>query len=106
MKQLFLVLTVLSCGIATATPHRHGPKHLPHNAKICRECDGDGEVRSWKKAWFGKRQCRTCDGRGYFMLPPPAPKPAPRHAHKGAPVHGKKSPFAPKPAPVKKHKRP
>lgn len=94
MKTLFLILAALSCSLVTAKPH-----HIPPHAKICQACDGHGSVRTWKKAWFGRRACRACNGKGFFALPKPPPPPPKAH---------RKPPHKPhaKPAPKPHHGRP
>lgn len=88
------------------------PRHMPHGARICHECKGDGRVRCGF-LYFDSKRCLLCDGRGYILPKPPPPKPHPvvhphnvphkpvahePEAHK--PVHQHKNTMSQKPMPV------
>ena len=71
---------IASCAAVEAKPHHERPR--PHGARICRECDGRGKVRTWKNIWMKWRECRDCDGRGYFIVKPAPVRHVPMHPPK------------------------
>lgn len=77
MKKLILIALVLSTGAAMAhvrTRHPQPPPRQGYSMKICRECDGYGEVRNWYG--IGWTRCDFCKGLGWeFLMLPPPPKP-------------------------------
>ena len=92
-KALVFAAAIASCTALSAG--HHGKPHKP-GTKICRECDGRGKVRTWKRVWLKWRDCRECGGRGYFVVKPvvkpvpvkPGPKHPPKKPHVPGPVRG------------------
>ena len=76
-RKLVFAAAIASCVAAEA---KHHPEKLrPHGARVCRECDGRGKVRTWKNIWMKWRECRDCDGRGYFIVKPAPVRHVPNH---------------------------
>ena len=77
MKKLMMVAFLAAVASSIPQVEAAGPRHMPHGARICHECGGDGRVRCGF-LYLDSKRCLRCDGRG-FLLPKPPPPPKPHH---------------------------
>lgn len=105
MKKLLCIALFAALAANSYQVEAARPRSLPHGARICRVCGGDGRVRCGFLHLDSKR-CLDCDGRGFVLLPPPrAPHPVVRpHGVPPKPVIHRpmppKRPVPPKVVPV------